>query len=79
MVEPDQNKLRRYLAFSTIGLEMGLSAALGLVIGMALDRWLDTKPWLMILFLFFGFVAGFRRLFGLAREYLKENTSNHEQ
>ena len=79
MVKPDQNKFRRYLAFSSIGLEMGLSAALGLVIGMALDRWLDTKPWLMIVFLFFGFAAGFRRLFGLAREYLKENPPTHEQ
>jgi ATP synthase protein I len=30
----------------------------GFVIGFALDRWLGTKPWLMLVMLFLGFAVG---------------------
>lgn len=45
---------------SSIGLEMGLSVVIGLLVGYYLDRWLGTEPWLMLLWLVFGLVAGFR-------------------
>ncbi len=38
----------------------------GGVIGYFLDRWLDTAPWLLALFLVFGIAAGFRNV---ARTY----------
>lgn len=72
MAPPPDNQWNRLLQFSTIGLEMGLSVVLGLLIGFGLDRWLGTAPWLLLLFLVFGFMAGFRRLFSLARDYQKE-------
>src|SRR3954463_14307439 len=31
----------------------------GFVIGLLLDRWLGTQPWLMLTLLFLGFAAGF--------------------
>ena len=37
-------------------LVVGIAVAMG--IGWALDRWLGTKPWLMLVFLPFGFAAG---------------------
>lgn len=45
---------------SSVGLEMGLSVIIGLLVGYYMDRWLGTQPWLMLLWLVFGLVAGFR-------------------
>lgn len=48
------------LSASSIGLELGLSVIIGLVVGTAMDRWLGTDPWMMLLWLCLGFTAGFR-------------------
>jgi ATP synthase protein I len=48
---------------SSVGLEMGLSVGIGLLIGYYMDKWLGTEPWLMLLWLLFGLVAGFRGVF----------------
>ena len=45
---------------SSVGLELGLSVAIGLLIGWWLDQHLGTQPWLMLLWLVFGLAAGFR-------------------
>jgi ATP synthase protein I len=37
-------------------LVVGITVAMGL--GWLLDRWLGTKPWLMLVFMPFGFAAG---------------------
>ena len=57
-----KNDLKRYLRFSTIGLEMGLSVALGYYIGKWLDTYFGSTPWLLLLFVFFGLSAGFLSL-----------------
>jgi ATP synthase protein I len=41
-----------------IGVEMVSAIAVGSAIGWGLDRWLGTKPWLMVLFFFLGAAAG---------------------
>ncbi len=65
----DQRKFYRQLArVSAIGLEMGLSVAIGLAIGYFLDRYFHTKPWLTVIFLILGIVAAFRSLFSLAKD-----------
>jgi len=48
------------LSASSVGLELGLSVAIGLLIGWWLDQHLGTQPWLMLLWLVFGLAAGFR-------------------
>ena len=50
----------RALSASTAGLELGIAVALGLGIGYWLDTKAGTSPWLMLLFMVFGLVAGFR-------------------
>jgi ATP synthase protein I len=48
------------LSASSVGLEMGLSVVIGVLVGMWLDRQLGTEPLMMLLWLGFGFAAGFR-------------------
>ena len=46
---------------------MGAAVAIGLGIGYLLDRWLGTKPWLLLVFVLFGVAAGFKGMFDAAR------------
>jgi ATP synthase protein I len=39
----------------------------GAVIGYALDRWLGTSPWLLLVLLFLGFGIGIRNIVRLSR------------
>ncbi|HEY5946324.1 MAG TPA: AtpZ/AtpI family protein [Kofleriaceae bacterium] len=48
---------------SSVGLELGLSVGLGLLVGYYMDKWIGTQPWLMLLWLTLGLVAGFRGVF----------------
>ena len=48
------------LSASSVGLELGISVILGLLFGIFLDGKLGTEPWMMLLFLCVGLVAGFR-------------------
>jgi ATP synthase protein I len=48
------------LSSASVGLELGLSVIIGLLMGYYLDKWLGTGPWLMLLFLGFGLASGFR-------------------
>ena len=48
---------------ASVGLELGVAVALGLLIGYYMDKWLGTQPWLMLLWLLFGLIAGFRGVF----------------
>ena len=41
-----------------VGLELVVGVAFGSFVGWLLDGWLGTRPWLMILFFFFGAGAG---------------------
>lgn len=62
--------------YGTIGLQMGLSVAIGLFIGLALDRYLGTTPWMALIFLILGVIAGFVALFRLLREIQKGEGSH---
>jgi len=46
-------------------LVVGIAVAMGL--GWMLDRWLGTKPWLMLVLLPFGFAAGVMNVMRLSR------------
>ena len=48
------------LSASTAGLELGISVAVGLLFGYWLDGKLGSDPWMMLLFMVLGLVAGFR-------------------
>ena len=59
--------MQQYLRYSAVGIEMGLSVVAGLFIGKVLDDYLGTQPWLTLVFLILGCVAGFRAIYRTAR------------
>ncbi len=72
-VDPDaKNMWRHALRHSAVGLEMGIAVAIGAVGGWYLDEKLGTGPWLLIVGMGFGIAAGFKGLYRVAKEGLKE-------
>jgi ATP synthase protein I len=65
--------------YSALGFEMALSVVIGLGIGYYLDKWLGTAPWLMILWMGFGFAAGVRSLYRAAVRSGKELEKEEEK
>ncbi|MBN2808289.1 MAG: AtpZ/AtpI family protein [Deltaproteobacteria bacterium] len=66
--------------YSSVGLELGLSVAIGVIAGYYLDGWLGTSPWLTIFLLLCGVAAGFKRIYlalkSLEREQEEEDSSD---
>ena len=55
--------LKRAGQLSSLGIAMVLSIVIGVIIGIYLDKLLGTKPWMFLLFMIFGIIAGFRIVF----------------
>jgi ATP synthase protein I len=49
-----------------VGVELVSALAVGLAIGWALDRWLGTGPWLLMLFVVLGAAAGVLNVYRLS-------------
>ncbi|PKN12919.1 MAG: magnesium transporter [Deltaproteobacteria bacterium HGW-Deltaproteobacteria-4] len=56
---------------SGLGISMVAATLIGLAMGYYLDRWLGTTPWMTLVFLCFGIVAGFRNVYILTDRELK--------
>ena len=66
LVDPAAQRTKRaftVLTASTVGLELGVAVIVSLLFGMWLDKKLGTEPWLMLLCLVIGLIAGFRNVF----------------
>lgn len=76
MLSPNLPGSAMGLAFR-VGVELVAGVAVGAGIGYALDRWLGTTPWLMIVFFFLGAAGGMMNVYraatgqGLAVGYRK--------
>ena len=64
--QPAANALS--LAFR-VGVELVSALAIGVAIGWLLDQWLDTRPWLMLVFIFLGGGAGILNVYRMARGF----------
>jgi ATP synthase protein I len=73
--KPRRPDLRRLAELSSIGLILPSSIAVGLFLGYVLDRWLDTAPWLLLIFTVLGIVSGLLSLFRALRKELKDESS----
>ena len=62
---PDDNFKNRANAYKklyvlwTVGIQIVVSVLIGFGMGLMIDRWLDTAPWFMLLFIIFGVAAVF--------------------
>lgn len=70
---PEDNRDRGFFKglamLASMGIAMVVSTFIGLVMGIYLDKYFDTKPWLTIIFLIFGIAAGFKNIYTLSRKY----------
>ncbi len=55
------------MEYSSVGLMFPASILVGFAIGHFLDKWLKTDPWLTLIFILYGIVAGFYNLFSQVR------------
>ena len=58
---------------------MVAASFIGLFIGVFLDKWWGTSPWMTLLWLGFGIASGFRNIFILTRRALREEEKNEAQ
>jgi len=57
---------------SSMGLSVVLAIAIGVWMGLTIDRWLGTAPWFFYLFMFMGIAAGFRNIQIIATRELRK-------
>ncbi len=80
--KPKANKetaLKAVLTYGTLGLEMGLSVAIGLALGFYLDRVFKTAPILTLIFLGFGLAAGMKRLYEVWKKAEREENEREDK
>lgn len=71
MAEDNNNRgfFKGLAMLASMGIAMVVSTFIGLLIGIYLDKFFDTKPWFTIIFLFFGIAAGFRNIYEMTKKY----------
>jgi ATP synthase protein I len=62
--------------YTVIPLILALGPIIGYYIGSFLDRKFHTEPFLMILFLTFGFIAAGREVYNLTKRAMKDSENN---
>lgn len=80
MARKDRNELFKSMGFlSSLGINMVVSTLIGLAMGHYLDKWLGTAPWMLVIFLIFGIIAGFRNIFILTNRELKRQQESDDR
>ncbi len=69
---------RRFADYSTVGFMFPASIAVGVAIGYFLDQWLNTAPYLLIVFTLYGIAAAFRNLFRIGRVKPQDKADDEE-
>lgn len=64
-----KGRLRGFATLSSIGIHLVACTVIGLLMGIYLDRWLETEPWLTIALFLVGVGAGFKNLFTATKRY----------
>jgi ATP synthase protein I len=71
MKEDTREAVRLLAVASTMGLSMVIATVLGLAFGYWMDQVFDTKPWLTMIFLILGIIAGFKNIYVIMRRVQK--------
>jgi len=68
----------KWVMYSSMGLELGLSVVVGFLIGSWLDEWLATEPWFLLIFGIAGITAGYRSIFRLVKRVQADSESEQD-
>jgi len=72
MKEDTRQALKLVGLASTLGLTIVIATFIGLALGLWLDRVFNTSPWLTVIFLIVGIIAGFRNFYLFMSRRAKE-------
>jgi|JI61114DRNA_FD_contig_21_7867505_length_519_multi_6_in_0_out_0_2 ATP synthase protein I len=81
--QDDDQKIARQMRrtamdFGGVGLQFGVSTAIGYFFGAWLDRRWDTSPWLALTFTLLGVASAFRDLIRLTRRAQRAADADEE-
>lgn len=71
---PPRPNFRKIADLSSVALMLPSSIIVGLFIGYMLDRWLGTRPWLLLIFTVLGIVSGLLSLIRALSKYGKDES-----
>lgn len=80
--EKDKPVYKQLFNASSVGMALVSGMLVGGAIGYFLDKWLGTSPWLLFIFLIFGFIAGIKNAIhymkkaGIILEDIRKNKEN---
>lgn len=69
MGEDDKGLFKRLAWVSSFGISLVVATFVGLYIGVYLDKLFSATPWLTIIFLIIGIIAGFINIYELIKKY----------
>ena len=72
MGKKNQDK-KNLAAYSSVGIMFPVSIALGAAMGYMLDKWLNTDPYLLVIFTLYGVAAGFWNLYKVTKRMSNSN------
>jgi ATP synthase protein I len=61
---------------STLGINLVFAGAVGVCIGYFIDKWLNTRPAMIIVFFCIGTFAGFRQIYKEVRKLGNDEKKN---
>jgi F0F1-type ATP synthase assembly protein I len=71
-------QLKTFARVGAVGIELAVSTVVGLLGGRWLDQKLDTEPYLALVGLLLGVIAGFRSLIRTARRATRSDGSSDD-
>ena len=71
--EDKKNLLRALSMVSSMGISVVVAIAMGVFVGLQLDKWFGTSHLFFYIFLFIGIAAGFRNIYIIAGREIKRD------
>ena len=69
--QPEKPVYKQLLDASSVGIYLVVATFVGLAMGYGLDKLFGTSPYLTVIFLILGIIAGFRELIRVAKKQEK--------
>jgi len=79
MDDNKKNLIKTLGMVSSMGISVVVAIVIGIFIGMQLDKWFGTDPWLFFIFLFFGIAAGFRNIYIITKREINRDENGKDK